>query len=115
SKHDVSNQESIGSVNHHVNPLPCRSREIVQPEVVAGRRHKRKNQQRHKSENLERKTRDAAVSSVTEEQTNERGHVSESMKLDDRKHAMYQGDDEHGDPKMPPVIQKGQEPTIESA
>ena len=58
---DMRDQQRIRRIDEHVQPLPDRRRQIVQPEIVTGRRHQKQNQQREEAERLKREVGQAAV------------------------------------------------------
>src|SRR5689334_19872515 len=108
----MSDEESVRYVYEHVQPLPDRRGQIMQPEIMARRRHKKQNQQRKKSERLKGKIRDAGVSVIADKHADQRIEIAPCMELKNRKRPVRQSEDEHGDAQVPPIIEQGQEPAV---
>src|SRR5690349_24236708 len=96
-------------------PFPNRWREIVEPKIVAGGCHQKENQQRKESQSLEWELSEAAVPRIADQQTHKRRNVTQGVKLNERKHPMYQGHHEHCHSKVAAIIKKRQKARIEAA
>ena len=68
----VQHDERIGHVHAHVQGLPHRRCEVVQPEVVARGGHQEQDDERRQTERLERDLTDRRVPSVADEHAHER-------------------------------------------
>src|SRR5689334_21240570 len=108
----MSDEESVRYVYEHVQALPDRRGQIMQPEIMARRRHKKQNQQRKESERLKGKIRDARVAVIAHKHADQRIEITQSMELDNRKRPVRQSENEHGDAQVPPIVEQGQEPTV---
>src|SRR5690348_8455141 len=108
----MSDEESVGYVYEHVQPLPDRRGQIVQPEIMACRRHEKQDHERKESERLKRKIRDAGVAVIADEHADQRIEIPQGMELKNRKRPVRQSENEHGDAQVPPIVEQGQEPAV---
>ena len=78
----MRDQQRIRHIHQHVQPLPRGCGEIPQPEIVARGSHQKENDQREEAQSLKGKIGDTAVPRIADEQTDERIHIPQGVKLD---------------------------------
>ncbi len=109
----VPDEQRVGEVDAHVQPLPDRRREVREPEVVARRRHQEEDGERRRAELLERKLRDASPPPVARQQADERILVAQGVELEERQAPVDEGAEKHRDPEVAPIPQQRQKPPVE--
>src|SRR6516225_6467329 len=77
-------------------------------------RHEKEDDQSKEAEGLKRKIRDAAIPRIAEEETHQRIHISQRMKLEECKTAMCQAQQKSRYPKMTAVVEQWKKTTIEA-
>ena len=80
---------------------------------MAGGSHQKENDQCEKAQRLKGKIHHASITRIADEQTYQWIQISERMKLEESKAAMRQTHQECRDTQMPPVVQQGEESTIQ--
>src|SRR5208283_5098448 len=110
----VRNQQRVGHIYQHVQPLPHRCREIPQPEIVARCSHQEQDDQCKETKNLKGEIGDTAVSRIADEQTDKRIRIPQRMKLKQREASMRQGQQKRRDTQVPAVIKERKESPVHS-
>jgi hypothetical protein len=87
----------------------------MQPEIMACGCHQEENYQRKQTGLLKRKIGNAVEPRVRSEHAYQWIHVSERMKLNNRKDTVYKRQEKHCHTEMSPVIEQRQEAPVEPA
>ena len=111
----MADQEGVGHVNPHVQSLPDRRGEVRQPEVVAGHRHQREDDQRAKTQAFEGKVRQRIVSCVAYEEAHHGIEITVVVIPGEGYVRVVEREQAHGDTHVPPVVEKWQEAPVEPA
>jgi hypothetical protein len=87
--------------------------QVLQPKIVTCRGHYKQDDQRKKTQNLERKATDFRVLGVGQKNTYDRIHVSKRMELNDAENAMRGSKQKHCNTQVPAIVQQRQKRSIQ--
>src|SRR6266496_1981790 len=81
---------------------------------MTGCSHQKQDDQCEKTQGLKGKVTDAPVPGIADEQTDERIHIPQGVKLEQRKPSMCQAQEKRRDAEMPAVVEQWKKTTIQS-